>query len=192
MRVNIGPYIKWIGPYQIAEKILFWKDEDSQDEVHRFGTWLANNSKGEDSYLMKFCQYLHNKKARKVQVKVHKYDTWNADSTLALIILPLLKEIKKNRRGSGFVDLEDVPEHLRFSTADEYDTQRPFEFYQETKPKGCNYPSVHTRYEWLLNEIIWTFEMYQKDDLWELDKVQEERLQKGLVLFGKYYRNLWT
>jgi len=24
MKVYIGPYVDWIGPYQIAEKILFW------------------------------------------------------------------------------------------------------------------------------------------------------------------------
>ena len=26
MKVKIGPYKNWFGPYQLAEKILFWKD----------------------------------------------------------------------------------------------------------------------------------------------------------------------
>ena len=26
MKVYIGPYTNWVGPYQIAEKILFWMD----------------------------------------------------------------------------------------------------------------------------------------------------------------------
>jgi hypothetical protein len=49
MRVKIGPYKDWFGPYQLAETIMFWvpkeKDEygfkHTANRVHRFGEWLA-------------------------------------------------------------------------------------------------------------------------------------------------------
>jgi len=28
MYVKMGPYPSWFGPFQLAEKILFWKDKD--------------------------------------------------------------------------------------------------------------------------------------------------------------------
>ncbi len=51
MKVVIGPYTTWIGPYQIAEKLCFWAkpvpDEIGMkrkpDWVHDFGTWLRFN-----------------------------------------------------------------------------------------------------------------------------------------------------
>ena len=45
MRVNIGPYKSWVGPYQIAEKILFWLDKNDDERVHKFGEWLAGSDK---------------------------------------------------------------------------------------------------------------------------------------------------
>jgi len=41
---------------------------------------------------------------RKVQVAIHDYDTWSADHTLSLIILPLLKRLKELKHGSPIVD----------------------------------------------------------------------------------------
>jgi len=50
MKVVIGKYHTWIGPYQIAEALCFWakpvKDEIGMprkpDWVHLFGNWLAD------------------------------------------------------------------------------------------------------------------------------------------------------
>ena len=44
MKVFIGDYVNFFGPYQIAEKILFWKDKYEDDIVHDFGKWLATTS----------------------------------------------------------------------------------------------------------------------------------------------------
>ena len=42
MRVHIGPYKNWFGPYQLAEKILFWMDKDNDDRVHKLGDFFAD------------------------------------------------------------------------------------------------------------------------------------------------------
>ena len=52
MRVNIGPYTNWFGPYQLAELLCFWVKEvpgeygikSKPDWVHNFGEWLAYGS----------------------------------------------------------------------------------------------------------------------------------------------------
>ena len=41
MKVKIGPYKDFFGPYQIAEKILFWKNKYEDDSVHNLGVWLS-------------------------------------------------------------------------------------------------------------------------------------------------------
>ena len=89
---------------------------------------------------------------RKVRVQIHGYDAWNADHTLALIILPILKLLQKNKHGAPYTDDEDAPEKLR-STCDkskreEWETDKLF----------------FKRWDWILNEMIWAFEQKVNDD----------------------------
>jgi hypothetical protein len=126
------------------------------------------------------------------------------DATLALIIHPMLKQLKKTKHGAPHIDDEDVPEHLRSTAAEpkknEWDTD---EFYFK-------------RWDWVLDEMIWAFETYDKDleaqfyddsavnkndsidDQARQMKVDEEGLQayydrrrNAFLLFGKYYQSLW-
>ena len=92
MKVYIGPYLSWIGPYQIADKIFFWVKKDPTEEqesrwdyrLHdRFGAWLAG------TWAKTLCNWIHSKKDRKIAIRIDKYDTWGMDHTLALIILPM-------------------------------------------------------------------------------------------------------
>jgi hypothetical protein len=172
MRIKIGPYKSWIGPYQIAEKICFWspkiKDEygfpRTQDWVHDFGTWLAEDKNGNDTWLTKLCQWVDSKKKRKVKIHIDRYDIWSMDHTLAMIVLPMLKQLKESKHGSAMVDPEDVPESMRFTDTEDWDSQLCFDFYKEsdTQKIQCD---VHDRWDWVLNEMIFAFESYTHD--WE-------------------------
>lgn len=207
MRVNIGPYKNWFGPYQLAEKLLFWvpkeKDEfgfeHTADKVHNFGEWLAHGSiepeakPGEISswdrdrhitLLYKFLLWIDKFKKRKVEIHIDKWDTWNMDSTLAPIILPMLKQLKATKHGSQIVDLEDVPEHLRMTGHESYDAQQCFDFYHNTE-EDLSYDATHTRWEWVLDEMIFAFD-HIVDDSWE-DKyrsgehdIQWKKLDNGM------------
>ena len=50
MKVHIGPYKNWIGPYQLADALCFWVKEvedeygikSKPDWVHNFGEFLAH------------------------------------------------------------------------------------------------------------------------------------------------------
>ena len=161
MKVKIGPYKNWIGPYQIAEALCFWvkkeKDEygfpKTKAWVHNFGEWLAGGE-DKDSWLQRACIWIESKRTRTIRVKIDRWDTWSMDHTLSYIVLPMLKQLKTSQHGAPFTDDEDVPEHLRSTAAEpkenEYDTD-----------------SNHfLRWDWIMDEMIFAFEC-ELDDSWE-------------------------
>lgn len=118
------------------------------------------------------------KKNRKVRISIHDYDLWSMDTTLALIIATMLRALKEAKQGSPYVEDEDVPENIQTTSAtpteNEYDVD---EFH-------------HNRWDWVLDEMIWTFtSIANVDD--QLSKQKQMRLDNGLRLFGRYYQNLW-
>ena len=161
MKVKIGKYINYIGPYQIAEKLCFWVKE-VEDEygiknkpqwVHNFGTWLAGGEETE-SLLYKFCLWVESKRTRKIQVKIDRWDTWSMDHTLSYIILPMLRQLQESKNGAPGTDDEDVPEELRSTSA-------------EPKENEWDTDSNHfLRWDWIMSEMIYAFEC-QLDDTWE-------------------------
>jgi len=164
MKVHIGPYNNWIGPYQIADKIFFWidrrgifADDDPRHErwdykAHdKFGDWLANFD-----WLTNFCNWVESKKKRKVEIRLDNYDTWSMDHTLSLIIHPMLVQMKATKHGSPFVDDEDVPEHLRSAAAPP--------LTEEEKNYGGVDKLHEARWDWILDEMIWAFYQEVNDD----------------------------
>jgi hypothetical protein len=218
MKVVIGPYTTWIGPYQIAEALCWWvpriQDKDDwrprkPDWVHDFGTWLAERKDGSDTWLTKFCNWVESKRKRQVYIRIDKYDSWSADHTLALIAVPLLRQLQATKHGAPLVDDEDVPEGLGLRS---YETEK-------IKANDWDTDDNHfRRWDWVLSEIIWALEQKLSDDCeaqfhsekdpdlksrdfdammnnlvfdhsgWEQ---WQQRKTRGYKLFGKYYENLW-
>jgi hypothetical protein len=194
MRVKIGPYLNWIGPYQIADMILFWKKPDEGSSVnstcHAFGKWLSEDKNGDRTYLHRFCEWIHSKRSRTVVVKLDKYDHWSLDSTLSPIIAPLLKQLKENTHGFGYISDEDVPEELRSTNAAPKENE--FDWDSNTE----------ARWNWALDEMIYAFDALAKGDWdnkyhanknfdYENYKIEDARITNGTQLFGKYFRTLW-
>ena len=180
MYVRIGKYPEWIGPYQLSEKLLFWLDKYEDRRVHEFGEFLAHGFAKEKktsrgfsrderpkTWLYKACEWISSKNKQKIVVKLDPWDSWNLDSTLSPIILPLLKQLRDTKHGSGFIDQKDLPPHLQFTETEDYDNQKCFEFYHEAEDENKLKVDVHVQYEWVLNEMIWTFEQLQPDYDWE-------------------------
>lgn len=228
MRVKIGPYVNFIGPYQIAESLRVWNRVP--DTFKKLGInldLLRYTESAEDrvvAFLVKckvdvLANWIHSRRSRTVKIRIDEFDAWNAYETLSLIILPLLKEVKKDKHGTPMIDDEDVPEgmNLRSTEAppkkDEWDTD----------------DNLFSRWDWVLDEMIWTFEQLQPDMDWEsqyesgvvdirfvpmennpgfsemvrgpndtfkADYVaignHRKRIDNGLRLFGKYFQTLWT
>jgi len=202
MKVFIGKYSKWWGPYQIAD--LLQKVGVSGDRCDNLGSWFAYTQ------LSTFCEWIDSKRTRTIKVRIDDYDTWSMDSTLAYIILPMLKQLKETKHSSPPVDDKDVPKKLRSTSEPKKEND------WDTDDNWC------TRWDWVLNEMIWAFSQVHED--WE-DKYHKEagechtedrendiseivwdkkpvidtkglkahnkRMQNGFRLFGKYYQNLW-
>lgn len=217
MKVKIGPYVPHIGPYQIAEKLIFWDNEKFTERdtlADKLGEKLANIE-----WLTKFCNWIYTTRKRTIKVRIDRWDTWSADHTLALIILPLLKQMREAKHGAPDVDDEDVPEHLRSTSAPP--------LTEEERSCGHSNGNWFKRWDYVLDEMIWAFEQHANED-WEqqfytgkvdmyLEKVEgtnystmkdgpnhtfkvdreglkkhSERMANGRRLFAKYYESLWS
>ena len=147
-------------------------------------------------------RYPDDDKDRDEQIVIHNYDTWNMDHTLALIIVPLLKQLKATKHGAPNVDCIDVPMRLQ-------PKQLEVVRYRENGDTDENF---FKRWDYVIDEMIWAFEQIRDDtedqfyDHSEVDdnepdinkrvknlKVDDEGLKKyhdrinnGTRLFGKY------
>ena len=202
------PKDNWVSPYEVVEKAMFWREIDYDEPIVEF--WAK--------VLSPFCSAVFNIRQffnRDIRyIKIDTWDAWSLDHTLSPIILPILKELKRIKHGAPHVDDEDVPPKLRAN--------------RDTRYKGNADPDLHKinddvdkkffkRFDYILDEMIWTFEQLSMDDhegqfydhnksrnikdinksvrAIRVDRVglrkHNERINNGLRLFGKYYRTLW-
>ena len=212
MKVKIGKYLNWWGPYQIVDAIFFWQEKYPSDEQakrwdyrlnDKISTWLAS------TWVADFCQWIYEKRKRTIKIKIDNYDTWSLDYTLSLIAVPLLKQLKEHKHGAPTVDDEDVPPNLRSTTKSA----------QKAKKNEWDTDGNHfKRWDWVMDEMIWAHEQIidedgdskfydhsladdPNDDLnTQIRKIRvdrkglkayHDRIANGLRLFGKYYRGLW-
>lgn len=194
------PRDHWLSPYKILENVFFWREIDYDEPlIEKWSERLEPFCKA----WQKFLDIVHPKVE---YVKIDYWDTWSMDYTLSPIILPMLKQLQKTKHGSPCVDDEDVPEHLRSTSA------RPKENEWDTDELW------HGRWTYVMDEMIWAFtqlcdkdndsQFYDHSDVDENEKdlmkqvakikcdyvaykAHNDRIQNGLKLFGKYYRALW-
>jgi hypothetical protein len=177
MKIKIGPYKNWFGPYQLAELLMFWVPEEKDeygiphtaDRVHKFGEWLAHGSiepepevgdihKWGDrphTWLYKFLCWIDSKKKRTIKVHIDRWDTWSMDHTLAYIVLPMLKQLKETKHGAPFVDPKDVPKELHGK-----------KLTKKQKDNGETNDKHFERWDWVLDEMIFAFDS-KVNDGWE-------------------------
>jgi hypothetical protein len=162
MKIYIGKYRDhWLSPYTVLEKVFFWREIDYDEPIiKRWADRLEPFSRG----LQKVLDVFHPKIN---YVKIDKWDTWSMDTTLAHIVLPMLKQLKATKHGSHLVDAEDVPRYLQMSSTEEYSNQLTFDYYKNApETNEVNDEIIHKRWEWVLDEMIFAFE-HKVDDSWE-------------------------
>lgn len=91
---------------------------------------------------------------RKIDITIENFDTWNMDHTLALIILPMLIQLKETKHG--------IPNDFATVGGENYHEQLSFDFYAESHDDsfsdGCR------RWEEALDKMIWSFQQIAIDD----------------------------
>lgn len=134
---------------------------------------------------------------RKIEVEVHSWDLQNIDHTIAIVVLPLLKYLRKNAQSAPEVDLEDVPPGLRSVKI----------IKKNNIEINKNY---FGRWKYVLDEMIWAFQQISSRKCYSmkyamssspplrivssnifLNKQKMKRTRNGLRLFSKYYMDLW-
>lgn len=239
MKIKVGKYKDTINCYGLANKLCFWvkpiKDEygmkSKPDWVHHFGEWLTYGSVTPEpkvgevfsifdderklTWLARFLDWVQGDQDRTMKIQIDPWDTWSMDHTLAMIIVPMLKQLKETKHGAPFVDDKDVPEELKSTSA-------------PAKENDWDTDDNHfKRWDYVLDEMIWAFQHIVNDDNWQeefysgtprfksiqlengmsqviedtgpdafkVDYVRmqqvEDRIENGTKLFGKYYRSLW-
>jgi hypothetical protein len=173
MKIKIGPYRNWFGPYQLAEKLCFWAEKEKDEYgfehdpqwVHDFGEWLAHGNikskerkphkfmeSREQTWLFKFLGWIHSKQHREMYIHIDKFDTWGMDSTLSPIIVPMLIQLRDNTHGYPAEFSSDF--HVNYN-------QNCFE------GEGWEMPEETGMDEWkeILDKMIWAFEQVSEE--WE-------------------------
>jgi hypothetical protein len=149
---------------------------------------------------------------RRVNITIDYHDTYSMDYTLALIILPMLIQLKNSKHG--------IPSN--FVNEPSSSGQECFDFY---KDDNVEFQEGQKKWDETLDKMIWSFQQLVEDDFdskyhhgktefdfektvngmsqlvdknpnghWydvEGHNLHNERIQEGLELFGKYYRSLW-
>lgn len=208
MKVIISNYRDhWLSPYTILEKVLFWLDWEN---ISYDTPWVKRWNDRLEPFCQALCWVRERIHPRYTYVKIDPWDTWSMDHTLALIILPMLKQLHATKHGAPNVDDDDVPLSLKSTSAppteNEWDTD----------------DNHFRRWDYVLDEMIWAFEQKVNDDDetqffdhsecpkdigkfidelnkgtskskvdWAGLKRHNERKANGFRLFGKYYQNLW-
>lgn len=173
MRVWMSRYRNhWISPYTILDYLFFWTawskcsrwtlTESMADEARGKSTYVdhppwvdrwADRLTPISGFINRVLDTIH---PRIEYVRIDPHDTWSMDSTLARIVLPMLQQLKATKHGSPNVADEDVPEHLRSTAAPAKDNEWDID------------DNHHARWDWVLDEMIFAFEMKSRDD-WAAD-----------------------
>jgi hypothetical protein len=149
--------------------------------------------------------YTDDNTPRQIEITIDPYDTWGMDHTLALLIVPMLKQLKATKHGAPLVDDEYVPEHLQSTAA-------------PPKENEWDVDDNHfKRWDYVLDEMIWAMEQIVESDsdakFYDHSEVDEEadimeqvakvkcdfaaldahhkRITNGTKLFGIFFQSLW-
>lgn len=213
MKVNIGPYPNPLSTHRIKCDYLelMYGDDWHEIEPPQY-IWIDHVVVGLldgiqkcflDPYNYLFCN-------RKIKVKYHDYDTWSLDATLSLIILPGLVQLRETSHGCFHVANEDLPTAcLKDASVEERwewvmdEMIWAFNEIANDRPGHDSYNSGEIDFSWV--KVDSRGEDDPEGKFYRLEngpnhtftvdfegrKKYDERIQRGLELFGKYYQNLW-
>lgn len=155
MKVKIGRYRSDLIPvYGWKRKYESWNPEIyflAEEEYTKFDKFVFGFlDKLED--LVRPINRWSNRRKRKINIRIDYHDVWSADHTLAMIIAPTLKKLKEVKHGCPHVDNEDVPEGIRNKKED------------AERFDGTTDADWEARWNWVLDEMIWTFEQHAMED----------------------------
>lgn len=198
MRVKIGPYLNYYGSYNILKSLKHIGVSENTIE------YLDDHT---PKWIVSFLEKIHSMRQRKVVIHIDEYDAWNANQTMAMIIVPILIKLKNNHHGFPARIYSDY----NISEEDDDATEKADQIWVD-----------------ILYKMIWAFQQQMDDDWqskyilsygeyhfekmeskpgeeelhemkWDKEpvvdhdgiKLHQKKIDEGLQLFAKYYDNLW-
>lgn len=187
MKVHIKAPVSYFGPGQLFDLVFFWARKNSNEDVDF--VWVEDlEYKWYGSRLFtrlnvvakKF--YVFRERLAKEKIQIDPWDSWSADSTIALIASPLLQQLKNTTHGAAYVDDSDVPEKIQSRNGVRKNGEELDCFFFD-------------RWNWVLDEMIFAMDnIADSDKRYSLSEdldVVEDRIANGCRLFGKYFQSLW-
>lgn len=207
MKVFLGPYrYRWVSyvheRWMDRKYTKLWWDMD-ESEFTAMDKLMEKLENILQTIYNKTINKILDNQERKIDIRVHGYDVWGADNTIARLVHPLLIKLKEVQHGCPWTDDEDVPDEFKSTNAEpkenEWDTDS----------------NLEKRWDYILNEMIWAFDAIIKeedgdDPFMEFEddpnaqfgiritrndregrEAHNARIANGLRLFGKYFRSLW-
>jgi len=105
----------WVSPYTILEALCFW--EKGQDRIYDHDPDAKNPYRWWVNFLTPicgaWCKFLDLVHPQINYVKIDRWDSWNMDSTLSDIILPLLKQLNDKNTLQLYVPTAKKPTYQR-------------------------------------------------------------------------------
>jgi len=99
-------------------------------------------------------------------------DIWSLDDSLSRWIIPRLKRLKETKQGCPMIDGFD---HV----------------YKNNDATDEEWQEVYDGWDDIMDKMILAFELVVKDDTRVLGKGEDKKIEEGLKLFARYFRNLW-
>jgi hypothetical protein len=119
------------------------------------------------------------RKNRATRVEIEPHDTWSMDCTLAMIIHPMLVQLKATQHGhpSNLTEQEwdQILDEMIWAFEQKCRDHWEDDYYGDYDEDQKNGPMVGS-FKWIDHEGL---------------KTHQERMSNGFRLFGKYYENLW-
>ncbi len=126
---------------------------------------------------VKLGKFPKNNGNRKIDIKIDGFDTWNMDHTLALIIYPMLIQLKNTKHG--------VPHEIVEVGGASHESQDSFEFYKDTHNES--FDKACLKWDEILDKMIWSFGQLITDEYG--DKYHHGTPKYDWVDSGKPYPN---
>lgn len=191
MKAKISDFKYFFGVHELTELLkYFGVPERTREKVFN---WIINNTQLSD-YLNKFHEWRTRDGVQRVKIKIHNYDTCNADVTLAYLIIPILMKLRDTTHSFPPDDeirsVEDWKEVLnKIISSMEHIINNDWEDqYTIVQPEIDMDNDEEYDEKTQSRPLKWKTE--GKYD-WEGLKKHNAEIQEGCELLGKHFRNLW-
>jgi len=151
-------------------------------------------------------KFKKNDNPRTIKIQIDPWDTWNVDSTLSIIIEPMLIQFKESKGGYPCKDYNECESCSCEKDWDEILDKMIFAFHSlntdwESQHHSGNFDDISIPVDTQGNvvdekdAVFFKVEhgpnhthVFDKEGYFDHDR----KIQEGLELFGKHFRSLWT